>query len=196
MTEERKDLLAVALEMPLDDQHRIAAGLAAALGYRLEPLAADNLPAVAEKAGVTSKMVNDAIALWNAMAEATLKGNPAHVLPMVRKLNPANRKALALRLAEFGPAGWRTCVEAVYKSAHCRGINDRGWRADISYLLQAKGSNKTVNGGWPADYVEKSNGGQRVGPSGRGERRQDRLRSLDAAVRGRLGQVDGREGGG
>lgn len=137
-----------------------------------------------------------AIAAWNEMAARTAQGNPGHKLAAVRKLNDANKKHLAARLKEFGLEGWISCVSAIEQSAHCRGVNDRGWRADISYLLQPKGSNKTINGGWPADYEEKTNGGQRTGPTGRGDERSDRLRSFDAATRRRLDPLDGRQGGG
>lgn len=140
--------------------------------------------------------IDAAIGIWNQMAEATKDGHEKHVMPTVRKLNPSNRKKLAQRLKEFGLDGWTYMVAAVGNNAHCRGVNDRGWKADISYLLQPQGSNKTINGGWPADYEEKTNGGQRAGAGGRGDQRLDNLRGFDAAIRRHLASRRGREDGG
>lgn len=137
-----------------------------------------------------------AITIWNTMAARTAAGNPAHRLPKVIKLNDANKKRLAARLQEFGIDGWARGVFNVEHSAHCRGVNDQKWKADFTYLLQPKGSMKACNGQWPDDYEERTHGGQRTGPIGRGDQRVDRLRGFDASIRGGSPQGGGRERGG
>lgn len=71
--------------------------------------------------------VAKAFADWNALA-----GRLA--LPEAKALTPARRKAINARLAADGLAGWREALAAVEASPHCRGENDRGWRADIDFV--------------------------------------------------------------
>lgn len=159
-----------------------------------QPARREVVPFVAP-ADLTSAM-DQAVAVWNEMAKRTAAGHPDHRLAAVRKLNDAAKRKLAGRLKEFGVDGWRVCVESVEKNAHCRGVNDQKWRADFNYLLQPKGSMKAYNGGWPADYEERTHGGQRAGVGGRGDQRLDSLRGFDAAIRGRLAEGGRRQGGG
>lgn len=67
---------------------------------------------------------------WNALAARL-------ALPIARDLTAGRRKAINARLAEAGLAGWREALAAVEASPHCRGENDRGWRADIDFLATA-----------------------------------------------------------
>jgi hypothetical protein len=138
-----------------------------------------------------ASLVSEAVAYWNAMAARTARGPKEHRLSKVKVVTDTFKRKLILRLKEGGIDGWRRAVDVVEASAHCRGMN--GWRASFSYLLQAKGFSKSVNGEWPADYEEASRGGTRTatGPAGRGYERQDGLRGFDAAVRGRAAQEPG-----
>lgn len=68
-----------------------------------------------------------AFAEWNALAKRL-------ALPMAKDLTPARRKAINARLARAGLSGWREALSAVEASPHCRGENDRGWRADIDFV--------------------------------------------------------------
>jgi len=84
-----------------------------------------------------------AIEIWNAMADRT--GLP--------KALAATGKRLALlkkRLAEHGEEGFRVAVEAVERSPFCRGENQRGWRADIGFLLRPDNFQKLIEGGYDA----------------------------------------------
>lgn len=74
--------------------------------------------------------VREAVELYNAMA--TRAG-----LPGVQKLTDARRAGLRRRLKDVGGIeGWKTALQKVEASSHCRGGNDRGWRADLDFLLQ------------------------------------------------------------
>jgi len=42
---------------------------------------------------------------------------------------------------------WRQALKAIEISAFCQGHNDRGWKADLSYLCQKKGFLKLITGG-------------------------------------------------
>lgn len=68
-----------------------------------------------------------AFGLWNDLAKRM-------GLPLAKDLTPARRKAINARLATAGLDGWREALAAVEASPHCRGENDRGWRADIDFV--------------------------------------------------------------
>lgn len=68
-------------------------------------------------------------------------------LPLARSLTPQRRKSLAARLREHGGYdAWEIALANVERSAFLRGGNNRGWRADFDFLLQASRFAKVVDG--------------------------------------------------
>jgi hypothetical protein len=69
-------------------------------------------------------------------------------LPAARKLDPGRRKAIRGRLADGGLDAWREALAAVEHSVHCRGQNDRNWRADLDFVCQPKSWRRLLEGSY------------------------------------------------
>lgn len=70
-------------------------------------------------------------------------------LPLAKALTPARRSKLKTRLRECGGIdGWAQALNNLRQSPHCRGSNDRGWRADFDFMLQAKSFMRLLEGGY------------------------------------------------
>jgi uncharacterized protein YdaU (DUF1376 family) len=76
---------------------------------------------------------------WNATA---LKLG----LAQARTLTPARSRSLKARLNEHGLGSWDTALANVGRSAFLQGKNDRNWRADFDFLVQATSYGKIVDG--------------------------------------------------
>jgi|SRR5215469_7956727 len=88
--------------------------------------------------------VDQAVALWNALAEV-------HDLPRAIELNEDRRKKIRARIREAGLEGWRAALEAVRVSAHCLGKNDRKWKANIDFVAQPSSFTKLREGYYGRD---------------------------------------------
>jgi hypothetical protein len=83
-----------------------------------------------------------AFELWNELAQRV-------GLPLARTLTPQRRKSILARMREHGGLdAWRTALGHVERSAFLQGTNDRGWRADLDFMLQASRFTKLVEGGY------------------------------------------------
>ena len=81
---------------------------------------------------------------WNRVVD----GSP---LPKVTKWTPARARALKARLDEEPDTEvWERAMVLLRDSPHHRGMNDRGWVANVDFLLQA---------GQGIKWVEKARGG-------------------------------------
>lgn len=70
-------------------------------------------------------------------------------LHQASSLTPRRRKSLKARLAEHdGLAGWDEILASVERSSFLRGGGDRGWKADLEFLLQAKSCAKVRDGSY------------------------------------------------
>lgn len=69
-------------------------------------------------------------------------------LPQAKDLTPMRRKAIGARIAAAGLDGWCEALAAVEASPHCRGDNDRGWRADIDFVATAAKFQKLREGSY------------------------------------------------
>jgi uncharacterized protein YdaU (DUF1376 family) len=79
------------------------------------------------------------------------------------KHTPRRVPALRQRLKDAGDYdGWRRALTRARGSPFLTGDNDRGWRADLDFLLQAKSFNKLMEGG----YDGRPNGRQSHNGSG------------------------------
>lgn len=109
----------------------------------------------------------EAFELYNAMAEKI-------GLPQARTLTPQRRKSLIARLREHGGIeAWKIALANVEKSAFLQGQNDRGWRADFDFLLQAARFTKVVEGTYGNGAHAK--GGQSADAAPATETRRERI---------------------
>lgn len=83
--------------------------------------------------------VQAAFDAWNDLARRLS-------LPVARDLTPQRRKAIKTRLASGGLERWREALSAVEASPHCRGENDRNWRADLDFVCQARSFQRLLEG--------------------------------------------------
>lgn len=84
-----------------------------------------------------------ALAIWNEMADRT---------GLARALSATGKRQAMLRqrIAEHGEEGFRAAVAAVEQSEFCQGKNERGWYADIGFLLRPDNFVKLIEGGYSA----------------------------------------------
>lgn len=77
-------------------------------------------------------------------------------LPTARKLSEARRKKLISTLSEHGPDGWAEAMQRLRESPHCRGQNDRSWKADLDFLLTPSKFLRLIEGAYAG--LDNSNG--------------------------------------
>jgi hypothetical protein len=77
-------------------------------------------------------------ALWNETTTPPL--------PRCVELNDARRKVAKARLKERPLPDWGPVFERINASPFCRGINDRGWRADFDFALKPGTAAKVMEG--------------------------------------------------
>lgn len=85
---------------------------------------------------------DDFVESWNAVAvEAGL--------PALKALSKGRRAAFRQRKREFPDiADWQAAFRCLSKSRFLRGENDRAWKADADFFLQAKSFPKLVEGSY------------------------------------------------
>lgn len=76
---------------------------------------------------------------WNKCAEAA-------GLPEARNLTAERTAELEACLEEHGMEGWVGALEKLLGSDFCQGGNDRGWRADIDWLMKPGSVEKCLEG--------------------------------------------------
>ncbi len=89
-----------------------------------------------------NKELEEAVAAYNATAK--LIG-----LPECKRLTKRRRSSLSARLIDCGGlAGWADVLQKLTNSPLCRGENERGWVADMDFLLQEKSFQKLIEGSY------------------------------------------------
>jgi uncharacterized protein YdaU (DUF1376 family) len=68
--------------------------------------------------------------------------------PAVAKMTAQRERLLKARLKDSTLEDWQRAMDALERSAFCRGENDRGWRADFDFLLQPKSFTKLIEGAY------------------------------------------------
>jgi uncharacterized protein YdaU (DUF1376 family) len=68
--------------------------------------------------------------------------------PAVRKMTAQRDRQLKARLKDSTLEEWQRAMDALERSAFCKGDNDRGWRADFDFLLQPKSFTKLLEGAY------------------------------------------------
>lgn len=113
----------------------------------LSPESGDDRPpmlALVADTGPPPDPIRQAFEAWNALAVRL-------DLPRAKTLEEGRRKAIKARLAVDGLAGWTEALGAVERSRHCRGENDRNWRADLDFVCQPKSFRKLREGSYGND---------------------------------------------
>lgn len=96
--------------------------------------------------------LDDAIRRWNVMAGEV-------GLPTVQKLTNPRKVSLAHRLRECGGIeGWDAVLSKIRGSPFLLGDNQRGWRANFDFLMQASSFTKLMEGAYDAKQSTHSNG--------------------------------------
>jgi hypothetical protein len=94
--------------------------------------------------------LREAVRLYNETAEQV-------GLPQCQSLTKARRGQLQQRLSECGGIeGWKIALAKARDSPLCRGDNDRGWKADFDFLVQAKSFTRLMEGAY--DRKQGANG--------------------------------------
>lgn len=67
-------------------------------------------------------------------------------IPMPHSLTKDRKRKIAVRLSESGFDKWQMACAKVAQSRFCNGENERGWIANIDFLLQPSSFNKLIEG--------------------------------------------------
>lgn len=67
-------------------------------------------------------------------------------LPVARDLTAKRTGKIARTLKAKGLSGWSEALDALRDSPHCQGRNDRGWKADLDFLLQEDSFQRLTEG--------------------------------------------------
>lgn len=67
-------------------------------------------------------------------------------LPQAATLTPDLRRSIGARLREHGLDGWDNALSMIERSAFCRGENDRGWRASLTFMVRPQKFTKLISG--------------------------------------------------
>lgn len=102
----------------------------------------------------SSDALQEAFDAYNALARKI-------GLPKAQNFSDDRKRKLRQRLKDCGGLqGWTAALEMLEASRHCRGDNDRGWLADLDFLLQSKSFTRLMEGFY-------------TGRGGKGGRRQE-----------------------
>lgn len=69
-------------------------------------------------------------------------------LPQAAKLTPDRKSKIIARLKDYGMDGWAKALANIDRSKFLCGDNDRGWRANLDFLLQPSSFAKVHDGGY------------------------------------------------
>jgi hypothetical protein len=68
--------------------------------------------------------------------------------PRIAKMTGDRERKLRARLKDSTLEEWQRAMDALERSAFCKGENERGWRADFDFLLQPKSFTKLLEGAY------------------------------------------------
>lgn len=88
--------------------------------------------------------VRQAFDAWNDLARRI-------DLPKAKALDEGRRRAIKARLSADHLTGWMEALAGVERSRHCRGENDRNWKADLDFVCQAKSFRRLIEGSYGAE---------------------------------------------
>lgn len=76
-------------------------------------------------------------------------------LPQAVRLTKDRQRKLTARLKEHGLDGWSKALVNLEASKFLRGENNRGWRANLDFLLQPESFNKLLDGSYAGQQSAK-----------------------------------------
>ena len=104
---------------------------------------------------------------------------PVKFLPIPNKLTDGRKSKLKARLKDAGGLeGWRQAMQNLEASAFLCGHNDKGWKADIDFILQEKSFTRLIEG----FYAERKAPHETTRNSSAGGGKRDR--AIEAVQRG------------
>ena len=90
-------------------------------------------------------------------------------LPQAAKLTPDRQRRIVARLKDYGLEGWHRALANIEKSSFLTAGTDRGFRADLDFVCQAKSFSKLHDGGYGNGRhvvsAPSANGGIRLSPA-------------------------------
>lgn len=101
-------------------------------------------------------------------------------LRQASKFTPERQKKITARLNVYGEDGWKHALGQIQKSSFLRGHNDRGWRADLDWMLQASSFGKLYDGVYEDKPAKQANGSY----AGLSQEQRDRIERATAEARG------------
>jgi hypothetical protein len=69
-------------------------------------------------------------------------------LPSASKLTADRKTKIKARLKDYGVDGWKQALANIERSGFLTGQNDRGWKADLDFLVSPKSFGKIHDGGF------------------------------------------------
>lgn len=91
-----------------------------------------------------------------------------HGTPVPQDLTDDRKTKLTATLKKCdGIEGWKSALEKVSKSDHCTGINDRGWKANLDFLLSPASFTKLMEGNYDNRAPGNSKSGTNTPGNGR-----------------------------
>ncbi len=76
-------------------------------------------------------------------------------LPIAQKLSTTRKTGIKNRLKDCGGLdGWHFAMQQLRESGHCQGQNNRGWRADLDFILKASSFTKLMEGSYQTKSPE------------------------------------------
>lgn len=78
-------------------------------------------------------------------------------LPTAKILSSDRRRKLEARLREHQIVGWMQALEELTQAPFLLGQNDRGWRADLDFLLSPAKLNRLIEGGYRTTEPQSKN---------------------------------------
>lgn len=101
-----------------------------------------NDPSKVKSASADTLTIEEVAEDWNAMAASI-------GLPIVRKLTKVRRRQFKVRLREYPDIeDWQRAFKTIRDTPWMHGRNDREWRADFDFLLQAKSFTRLSEGAY------------------------------------------------
>lgn len=89
-------------------------------------------------------------------------------IPIAQHLTETRRKKFRQRLRECGGLdGWTAALEKLKASDFMRGKNDRGWRADLDFILQEKSFTRLLEGFYDNQPTKGKQHGKSIAEQGR-----------------------------
>jgi len=114
-------------------------------------------------------------------------------IPLAQNFSPTRKAKIRQRLQECGGlSGWVAALDKLAASSHCAGSNDRGWQADLDFLLQAQSFTRLMEG----RYDDRKPQPSRHQPQSRVASDAEVRRRLVAAVYGNMDDAEPRAGHG